>query len=166
MLLEMNYDKIKVKTLCERAKINKNTFYRYYETLDFLIAEIIDEYSLKFIERTKKFKVPEDLESINREFFTFSVEQGEIYEKIICNLPNKPISEKFINQIINKTWDKSEKFQKLNKSEQNIIFSFIYNVGLEIYRQWIADGKKLSLEDIIEMSNKLLCRGIFGFFNV
>ena len=39
MLCEMDYKKITVKELCERARINKKTFYRYYDVLDDLLEE-------------------------------------------------------------------------------------------------------------------------------
>ena len=57
MILEMNYDKITVKALCECARINKKTFYRYYQTLDFLLAEVMDEFSTDFLERIKDYRV-------------------------------------------------------------------------------------------------------------
>ena len=165
MILETNYDKITVKALCERARINKKTFYRYYETLDFLLAEIMDKFATDFLERIKNYRVPEDLEKINREFFIYSTEQGDLYERIVCYAPHQAISRKMISHIINQTWNSALKFQELNIYEQNLLLSFIYNVGLELYRQWVSDDKKLSLEEIITLSNKLLCTGVFGFIN-
>ena len=41
---ETSIDKITVKALCERALINKATFYAHYENLDELIIEVEDEY--------------------------------------------------------------------------------------------------------------------------
>ena len=40
MICEMDYEKITVKELCERARINKKLFYRYYSVLDDLLAEL------------------------------------------------------------------------------------------------------------------------------
>ena len=34
----MDYKKITIKELCEHARINKKTFYRYYDVLDDLLA--------------------------------------------------------------------------------------------------------------------------------
>ena len=45
MMLESGYESITVKDLCERARINKKTFYRYYETLDDLLAEVMAGYA-------------------------------------------------------------------------------------------------------------------------
>ena len=38
LLVEKDYGKIAVKELCERARINKKTFYAYYAGLDELLA--------------------------------------------------------------------------------------------------------------------------------
>ena len=164
MLLDTELKKISVTNLCQRAKINKKTFYRYYETIDFLVDEIIGEFVDDFIERTKNFRVPEDLDKINREFFIFSVEQGKIYEKIISSPAWQIISKKFVEKIINYTWQSSSQFQKLNSCQKNLLICFVMNVGIELYRQWLSDDKKIPLEEVISISNNLLCHGVFGFF--
>lgn len=66
MICEMDYGKIKVTELCSRAMINKKTFYVYYPTLDDLLAEIQSEYSAEYIERIKNYKLPDELDRVNR----------------------------------------------------------------------------------------------------
>lgn len=70
MLLVKDYDKITVTALCQSAKINKKTFYRYYDDLNALLLEFLEEFSRGYMERIKGYRVLEDLEQINREFFT------------------------------------------------------------------------------------------------
>lgn len=45
LILERDYEKITVTELAKRAMINKKTFYRYYPTLDDLLAELQARYS-------------------------------------------------------------------------------------------------------------------------
>ena len=40
MICEMDYEKISVKELTDRAMINRKTFYLHYETLDDLLEEL------------------------------------------------------------------------------------------------------------------------------
>ena len=45
------------------------------------------------------------------------------------------------------------------------MISFVIYVSqstLEIYKQWVADGKKIPLEDIIQIATKLICSGVNG----
>ena len=44
----------------------------------------------------------------------------------------------------------------------NLICLFFLVDTIEIYKQWIADGKKIPLEDIIELTTKLICDGVNG----
>lgn len=166
MLLSMDYDKITVTALCARAKINKKTFYRYYDVLDVLLEEELEKISQGFLERIADYQVPEDLEKINCEFFRYSIEQGKLYERIICNTAHHAIGGKMIGEIVNRTWNTSASFRKLDKNEQKLLLVFINDIGVELYRQWVADGKKMPLHRIVALSNEFLCRGVSGFMSV
>ena len=45
---------------------------------------------------------------------------------------------------------------------QNIIMTYVAQSTLEIYKQWVADGKKIPLEEIIQLATKLICNGMNG----
>lgn len=163
MICEMDYDKITVKELCERARINKKTFYRYYDVLDDLLAELQGIMSQEYIKRVENYRIPEELDKINREFFLYSVEKGMAYEKITCSGSYGHIRNKMMNNVFDSTWGKSTWLQLLDPYKQNILLGFVQSASIEMYRQWVADGKKIPLEEIIEMSNQLLCTGVNGF---
>lgn len=163
LLLEADYDKITVTELCKRAKINKKTFYRYYETLDALLEEEMETLSRGYLERIAEFRVPEDLAAVNREFFHYAAMQGKLYERIVCGVAHHAISGKMLNDLTHRTWNTSASFRRLDTDEQNLLLAYISNFGATMYRQWILDGKRLPLETIIELSNALLCHGVDGF---
>lgn len=163
MLYEMNYEKITVKELCERAKINKKTFYRYYAVLDDLLAELQGLFTQEYLKRIENYKVPEDLDKINREFFLYSVEKGPLYEKITCSGSYDYIRSKMINDVMNSKWGRSTWLQLLEPSKQAVLLEFIQSASMSVYRKWVADGKKIPLRDMIELSNQLLCSGVNGF---
>lgn len=163
MLYEMNYEKITVKELCERAKINKKTFYRYYAVLDDLLAELQGLFTQEYLKRIENYKVPEDLDKINCEFFLYSVEKGPLYEKITCSGSYDYIRSKMVNDVMNSKWGQSTWLQLLEPSKQAVLLEFIQSASMSVYRKWVADGKKIPLRDMIELSNQLLCSGVNGF---
>ena len=73
MICEMDYHEMTVKELCERAKINKKTFYRYYPTMDDLLLELQMEISSEYIEMISHYRLPEELDKVNETFFRYSV---------------------------------------------------------------------------------------------
>lgn len=163
MICEMDYDKITVKELCERARINKKTFYRYYNVLDDLLAELQGIMTQEYLERIADYRVPEELDKINREFFLYSVGKGLVYEKITCSGSYNYIRNKMMDNVMSSTWGKTTWLQSLNPYKQNILLGFIQSASVEMYRRWVIDGKKIPLEEIIEISNQLLCSGVNGF---
>lgn len=164
LICEKDYEKITVKALCDKAKISKKTFYHYYETLDDLLAEIQAEMVARYVESIKDFILPDELKKVNREFFLFGIKQGLAYEKITCSASYGRVRQDMIDKVIAGTWGKSKQFQKLTSFQQSLIVNYINTVSIGIYRQWVADGKKMDLEEVIRLSNALLCRGTEGFF--
>lgn len=60
---------------------------------------------------------------------------------------------KMVNDVMNTAWGGSSWFQLLEPSKQAILLGLIRSGAMEIYRRWVADGKKIPLNDIIDMSN-------------
>ena len=164
LICEKDYDKITVRELCDRARINKKTFYTYYETLDALLSEMQVELSAGFLERIKGYSLPEELDKVNREFFLFSAEQGLAYEKITCGGTYRTIRDEMTDQVNDESWRKSKEYQKLTFYEKRILMEFINNTTLTSYRLWVEDGKKMPLEDVITMTNRIVLGGVNGFF--
>lgn len=164
LICEKDYEKITVKELSDRARINKKTFYTYYETLDALLGEMQAELSAEFLERVKDYSLPEEQDKVNREFFVFSSEQGLAYEKITCGGTYKVIRDEMIDQVNDEGWSTSKKYQKLTFYEKRLLMEFINNAVLASYRLWVEDGKKMPLEDVINMTNRIVLGGVNGFF--
>ncbi len=167
LICEKEYNEITVTELCARAKINKKTFYHYYPTLDDLLAEMQLQYSSSYIELVKDCKLPQDAEKVNRIFFEYSVSQGLAYEKITCSSGSYSASQQAMYaQVMDATWGKSTAFRRLSREEQNLVLTFINSFGIGCYRQWVADGKKIPLERVIQLSGTLMCGGLDRFFKV
>ena len=164
LICEKDYEKITVKELCDRARLNKKTFYHYYETLDALLAEIQMELSAGFLERIKDYELPKDLDKVNREFFLFSAEQGLAYEKITCSVTYHSIRDEMVGDVNDEGWGKSKKYQNLSEFEKKLLMEFINNAVLTAYRQWVEEGKVTPLEEVIEMTNRIVIGGVNGFF--
>lgn len=107
LICEKDYERITVKELCERAEINKKTFYHYYETLDHLLKEMQEELSSGFLERIKDFSLPKDLDLVNREFFLYAQSQGTAYEKITCGGNYRTIRDEMTFEVNRHGWSAS-----------------------------------------------------------
>ena len=165
LICEKDFEKITVKELCDRARINKKTFYTYYPTLDDLLAELQMEISGTYIEQIKNFRLPEDIDKLTRAFFEYSTAQGRAYEKITVSGSYNYIRQKMINNVKNETWSKSAKFNKMDEFSRNILLEYVNTTTINIYKEWVEKGKKQPLEEVIDLSIKLICGGVNKFLN-
>lgn len=158
LILEKDYEHITVKALCERARINKKTFYTYYETLDSLLLETQIAIASEYRERIKGLTL-KDMDRLIREFYLFSEEQGPFYEKITCGGSYAGIRQKMIEEVENGT-DMYVELSGIPEQEREIIGTFLADSQLAIYRKWIESGKKLPVERIIQLTSELITTGI------
>ena len=165
LICEKDYERIKVSELCARSMVNKKTFYHYYPSLDALLAELQEEMSAEYLELVRDCRLPEDLEKVNRAFFEYSASKGLAYERITCSTGSySSIRQGMIDKVTEQTWGNSEAFLSMSPMEQTVILNYIRSVCVECYREWVNDGKRLPLEDIIAFSGKLLCGGLDSVF--
>ena len=157
LLCEKDYEKITVTELAARARINKKTFYAYYNDLDDVLAEMQEELSQKYIEQTKGLRRLEDAAQITREFFMFSAKQGLAYEKITCggSYTLNHIRGQMMKKVANESVPNAD-------TKEQLVLAFMRAATLEIYKFWIDSGKKIPLEEIINMTISLICKGIDG----
>ena len=156
MLCEMDYDRITIQGLTERAMINRKTFYLHWPTLDSLLREMQHEMAQEFIKRTEGMERPRDMDKVTREFYLCSEELGKLCERL--NLSGNYLSQDITDEIMRQTW----RVPRAQPHAQSIVMAFVSQATLAIYRQWAADGKEMPLEEIIELATRLICNGVNG----
>lgn len=161
MIFEMDFEQMTVKELTERAMINRKTFYLHYDSLDELLLEMQNELAKSFIERTRGMERPRDIDKITREFFLSQNELGELGERITCSGSYHYISRRITADIMSQTWKEGDSGFS-DPYLQNVIMTYVSQSTLAVYKQWVADKKKIPLDDIIDIAVKLVCSGING----
>ncbi|MBP3894428.1 MAG: TetR/AcrR family transcriptional regulator [Atopobiaceae bacterium] len=160
LMLEVGYERITVKALCDRARINKKTFYRYYDTLDDLLAELMATYAAAWRKRTTHLHEPEDLEEVTREFFRFGSEQDELYDAITCDPAYDVIQRRLQDDASGERVESAP--AGLTIDQWHVYYSWQTAGTLAMYRAWVADGKRLPVEEVSDMAVTLLCKGVEG----
>lgn len=163
LICEKDYNKITVTELSRRAQINKKTFYRYYETLDDLLAELQARYTNEYLQQTKDFLYPQDLEKSVKVFFTFSAAQGEAYDRITTSVSYSGIRREMIDNVMSKSWGQSVKFNQLKDYEKRILLNFIIQTGLTIYQSWTTNGRAQPIEEVISAAQELMRGGVDNY---
>ncbi|MBQ9868941.1 MAG: TetR/AcrR family transcriptional regulator [Ruminococcus sp.] len=160
LITEMDYEDITIKELTTRAMINRNTFYLHYDSIDALMQELQDETVEHFIGKEVSYSNMDDLKAMIRVFFERAAQQSPVQEKILTSG-----SYRFVYDSINKRiMDHRRRTNKgafgLDEASESIVFAYYGDITAILYRQWVTDGKKLTLDEIIELATKLICEGM------
>ena len=98
MLLNMDYERITVKDLCEKSMINRRAFYLHYDSIDDLMKDVLNDMSLEFSEYTKDYDRFAEPERIIKDYFEFT-NANPLYEKLNNNSDLDYIREQLIIKV-------------------------------------------------------------------
>lgn len=160
MICEMDYDQITIKELTERAQINRKTFYLHYTGLDDLLAELQDEIAENFIKRKVSYSSMKDIRDLIRLFFESAANMPLLHERLMCSGSYRPVWEKINKKIMDHRRETNRGAFGMNEYAENLVFAYYGANSTLLYRQWVADGKQLSLEELIDVATKLICNGM------
>lgn len=166
LLKEKSLSKINVKILCEKAEINRATFYSHYKDITALFNEIIEEFMEKIsyfvyqlnADSSKQNRKTAFLQLIkyvddNSDLFLLVFENNNKIDNY--NEQYKELKEK-INEKINESYDKN--------IYSNYVTQYLYYAGGAILYTWIINGKKESYNEIVNIMFILLSKG-YTYFN-
>lgn len=160
MIDEMDYTQMTVTELCRRAKINKKTFYRYYPTLDDLLVEVRASYVRSFVDNVRDFAMPEDLDDNIREFWTYSARQRPVYERLTCSGSYDDIRDAMVEEVRSSADVEHIAFPNVDGAERDLLLFYVSTTAVELYKHWIASGKAMPVDRMIEIHQALVCGGV------
>jgi AcrR family transcriptional regulator len=162
MICEMDYNQITIKELAAHARINRKTFYLHYLTLDNLLGEMQQELVEGFLKQTSSLHGLSDIGAYIREFFLYTTDHERLKERILCSGSYRFLCDKVVEKIIHRNRN-HKTGSSFDKYTENIIIAFLTSGILEIYRKWVEDNKKISIEKMIKTTTQLVYDGISGF---
>ncbi len=171
LLEKKDYSFITVKEICEKAGVNRSTFYLHYQTIDDLLSECIeyvgnkiqkkfnDKIMDKGIIRTSKLQ---DLVLITPQYLLpyleFLKENKAVY-KIAYSQPNVLKEKTVINHLYKNIFEPILDRFSVPKTQQKYMLSF-YLSGLgAIMIDWIKNDCKEDAKTIIDIIMKCLNLG-------
>ena len=160
MIMEMDYQDITIKELTSRAMLNRNTFYLHYDSIESLIKELQGEIIDRFIRENVSYSNMDDLKSMIRLFFSHASKETDLNERLLCTGRYQFIYDEINKTIMEHRKEKNRGVFGVDEASESIIFAYYGSVSAILYRQWVSDGKKLSIDDMTTLATKLICEGM------
>lgn len=160
MICDMDYEEMSIKELALRAQINRKTFYLHYQSLNDVLNELQDEIADTFIKRKVSYTNMNDIRDLIRLFFESAANMPLLHERLICNGSYQNVFASINKKIMQHRIADNRGAFGMDEYAENLIFTFYGTNSMILYRQWVEDGKKLPLEQLIEIATKLICNGM------
>ncbi len=150
---------INVTTIAERAGIHRKTFYLYYTCIEALYEDALIILSNEYAKEVEKLPIPYNYYDLTRVMFEFYA-SNEYNEILICHPNYSEFSSKLRLITLKHNRSIDNPYRNYSPEMQNIINAFVTNASLIAYRQWVADGKVVPMDEAIEMVSTLLEHGV------
>ena len=165
MICEMDANKITVKSLTERARIHRQTFYLHYSSLEDLYDEIFSETLAKFRASAANMEPPFDMRDYHRRFFIQCSQLEKYEERILCSPSYYFYGKRLLQAGLMQSQSQYNPYEQWAPEVQEMIRRFLFVNLLDFYRQWVMSGKKMSLEELTVLSSKLMFNGLTEFID-
>lgn len=160
LLKKKDFEFITVKEICEKAGVNRSTFYLHYENLGDLLAETTEMINKRFQEGYKKTFIDVRMGSVDdvflitpeyiKPYLNFVKENKELF-KLIHEKPqifnNQRAFERLYSELFSHILDKFG----VDEKEKPYIFAFYTQGVLAVVMKWVNQGCKEDVDFIMEM---------------
>ncbi|HHV12605.1 MAG TPA: TetR family transcriptional regulator [Clostridiales bacterium] len=156
LLLEKPSHKITVKELCERADINRTTFYSHYEGIYSLAEELEMESIAEIKQRLLQYSI--DGNNNTTLYFVKILQENHPYSNkyIFCNDNSKYFTRLFseCKDLILSHWITRQ--SKMTPAQQEWLYTFLASGCTGVLRTWVMGGMKESAEEVADFINQLI----------
>ena len=152
LLFEKSIHKISVREICERAQINRTTFYKYYGSQYDLLADMENQV-LNEIEgylSTRVDNIRYDL-SILDQIVTFVGEHPDLFQILFNNNIDPKFPQKLFNLPIIREILTDHLQTMYGNDYHEYVYSLIVNGGFSVIKDWINKENRESPEEIAEI---------------
>ena len=161
VLVYDDYMSITVKELCDKAGLNRKTFYLHYRQVDDLFVELQNEAINEFYAKISGINIYEDVESVIRAYFEIN-ETNPVYQKL-CLSPHYGYVKEIGRKKGAALYAEKEGIEKIKPNDATIrdyIAAFYYYSGHTLYSKWVRSNRAMSKEDVIKLATNLIKNGV------
>lgn len=164
LMKEKSINSITVKELCEKADINRGTFYLHYKDVFHMLSEIEKELFEEFQDMILSYEIsPDKIETkpILKDIFTFITKNSDFCIVILCERGDMAFMKKIVSVIYEKGYsDWSNILKKNDKDLFDKYYSFILYGAIGLIDYWLKNGLKESPEYMAMLTENIILNGL------
>ena len=158
LMQEKPFRQITIKELCERADLNRTTFYLHYNDQQGVLSDIETE----LMEKTTHFLSESNTNSstieLIEDFLNYIGNNRVMFRTLLTNNPNESFQMEFISQSLANVKDNLPIY--IDQTYSRYVLTFIMNGCIHIIIEWLESDCDLSAKEIAQLIFKL-CDDIY-----
>ena len=155
---------ISIKELCEKAGVNRGTFYAHYQSVYDLLRQMEDDL-LSEINAVLAGLLPEDGKGVSSLRISTELFQCLKDNADLCIVTLGDFGDKsFAVRMLNMGWEKciaaySRYFRNATPKEIAYFYAFVSEGCIGLLRRWLREGMTTSAEEVAAMAEQLMLHG-------
>jgi len=156
LLAEKSIHKISVREICERAQINRTTFYKYYGSQYDLLAGLENEIIKRIESRLSNLDgTMFNLDALN-EIIAFLDSNSDLLKLLLNNNVDPDFPAKLINLPCIRQMVTANLQSVYNQDERDYAFSFVVYGCVSVIQKWLNKEQRESPEEIAALLGGLI----------
>ena len=152
-------NKITIKNICDKAKYDRTSFYRYFDNVDDILREIEDEIINNIRNDIKnKAKSNNDKKILLESFYKFTDDYGE-YIIIFNKNGNNNFYRKF-KELIKEDVFTYFNFNINSNIKKDLVFEFGFSSLMNSFIYWYNHKNTIDLDLFVEFANSVIMSGV------
>lgn len=158
-----NIEKISVRELCERAELNRSTFYAHYNEPKDLLNEIENELLDSTKEHLKKIG-EEDSAGAHKyilSFLEYIKRNGDIFRILLVDCVEPEFRTKFMQQSVIQFMENIDIV--IEKETEQYVYSYILNGSTGVITQWIRSNFSIPESELMDFLFQINLNALIKF---
>ena len=164
LMKDKSINSITVKELCEKADINRGTFYLHYKDVFHMLEEIEKELFEEFQHKLLSHEISPnkaDAKPILQDIYTFIAQNSDFCMVSLCERGDMVFVKKIVSLIYEKGYsDWSSIFKTKDKDLFDKYYSFILYGAIGLIDHWLKNGLKESPEYMAVLTENIILNGL------
>ncbi len=150
MLKEQDIHKISIRELCDRADVNRSTFYKYYGSQYDLLDDIENRFAEKIIETLREKAAEKDYLEAIKNILLILHENIEMSRLLYVNKPNINLFAKIISSVDAERYVYAD-IHDIPEHLKPQVYDFYKTGAYRIIRTWLINEDRTNIDEVASL---------------
>ena len=144
-------EKISVRELCERAELNRSTFYAHYSEPREVLSEAEEEILIETAEHIKKIgaQATGGGKEFLSSFLRYIREHDHVFRVLLVTAADPAFKSRFMQLSLISLFEHMQ--LKMDEEKQQYIYSYLLNGSFGVLTQWIRSDYAAAVPELVEL---------------